>query len=834
MSAHRRLQVLIASALTLATVLWLGLPFPLRDLDPDVLIVGTVCLALLYGLAEAWPLTLEYRGETSAFTLNGVPLALGLVFLGPVPTLLARVLGTVVVLRLFRRQATIKLLVNLAGMTLEVWLAARVFALLAAEPVFMNSPQGWVAVGAAVVAADTVTGLVVLLAIRLSVGPLEGGLRGFVSGHAINFAIVIPLAVLSALVMSVDLRTVVLLAPFAVLLGRTNRQRHVLGERFASVERLYGFISDLSTSSNIEVVVHRILLQACAVSGATRAQLLILGSQVATIWWLEDAVLTGEDIAIDAAASFLHLADGGILLQPGGYIEPDHQLVLPAAYEQVLAGRFANAQLRGALIISDRAGNLALFDEGDVPLVVALAGHAGTALGSAHLLGRVQGEAIRRERLALIDEPTGLRNRNGLLDQRPRLPHGAVFLVGIRDLTSFSTGFGHEVAEAIAIEVGLRLEDAATPHGAIVARITRDQFAVTVDGAIDAVLGDGIARELVTAASGQIERGGLVLNVDVQVGVSLAPAHGTEMRELLRAADRALTEAQADRRVIGWFEFERDRETTRRLELASELREAIDKDQLTLAYQPKVDLQTGHVIGVEALARWPHATRGFVDPAEFIDIAERTGLIRPLTLWATRTAVEQASRWHAGGLPISLAINLSNATLDDVDVPWQIAAIIEEYEMPLGSVILEITESEKLLDSAGNGGSLSVLNAKGIPLSMDDFGTDYSSLAQMKALQVEELKIDRGFVTNLATDATDRAMCAAIITMGHELGMRVVAEGIEDADALRLLTAMGCDVGQGYYFARPVPAALLPTTVREIEAMTVEGNLRRLDRGRRL
>ncbi|MEE8599916.1 putative bifunctional diguanylate cyclase/phosphodiesterase [Euzebya tangerina] len=824
-----RLVGLAGLALGLSAALALATTGPALDLSVEQAAAGVVGMGALLYAAEAFKLTIQYRDQNVASTLSMVPIMIGLVFLGPVVTTVGRIISTLAYFGVRRRQPVIKVIVNGSAAVLEVWVTAAVLSLFGSFGDRLLEPGGWLAIGGAGIVGGLSSALVVVAAIRLSVGPLQdGALSQVFTGVSINAVIEVPLSVLAVAMIELNFATVVLLGPFVYLLATTNRQRHLLQDNLRDVKGLYGFISALSTAKSVEEVVRNSLIQGKQISGATDAWLVTLQDTTAIKWRLEDDQVVREPLDALSGAAFLHAAQHGALFEHDDVIDVSVRGVLGAPFSQVLVGPFNGSQIRGAIALVDRVSDQPLFHTDDIELAVALAGHAGTTLGSTHLFDVVQRESARRERLALHDASTGLRNRNGLLEDLPTLREGAVFAVGINDLRAFGTSFGHEVSEAVAIAVAKRLDD-LREDGVRVARISSAQFAVTVSGACDPAEADAWARRIVRTASGPVETGDVEINAGVRVGVALAPQHGTNMRDLLRASDRALTEAYREELATGWFEFERDRETTRRLELASELRVAIENEHLRLAYQPKVELATGRVVGVEALARWPHAQRGFISPLEFIDIAERTGLIRPLTLWATRTAVEQCAKWREDGMDISVAINLSNAALQGSDLPWEIVNIVEEYDLPPGAVIMEITESQILDELDGQSGALSVFNAAGIQLSVDDFGTGYSSLAHMKRLEVQELKIDRAFVTNMGVDAVDRSLTSAMISMARELGLRVVAEGVEDEAALALLQDMACDVGQGYLFERPQPASELPRAVAELEA-TLNGNVTRLQR----
>lgn len=799
------------------------------DLPTGSLLLGSVIIAALAYATHMFPLAIEYRGETPMVTLRGVPLALGLIYLGPLPTLTALLVGVAAYFAGRQRQPGIKVLINLSATALEVAASASVLVAIAGSQPNIGAPQGWLGLTAGIAAGDMVAGLIVIAAVRTTEGRMNGEtFRAFMASNMITTAVEIPVAVLSALVLSIDLRAGLLLIPFAGLLAQTNRQRHVMSERYKTSNALYQFIASLAKIGTTPEVLRRVLEHSHAVGGADQAYLLVTRGATATLWQDLGEHLVGRDVPQATAQKLLDRAQQGLLVDLGDEAEAAVRRVLTLQRGQALIGTFANVELRGALILTDVSAYQDRFEPDDVQLVKALAGHAGTALESSHLFNKVQSESIRRERMALVDANTELPNRNGLLDERPRLSRGAVFVVGIRDMSAFGTSFGHEVSESVAVKVGARLQSEAKDSGVTVARIGAAHFAVRVDRPCDPAQAEAWARRLVETASGPVQRGGLVIDVAVRVGIALAPHHGTDMRELLRAADLALIAAQESHRAVGWFEFERDRETTRRLELASELRAAIDGNYLRLAYQPKVDLATGRVIGVEALARWPHAERGFISPRDFIDIAERTGLIKPLTVWATQTAVSQAATWRAQGLDLSIAINLSNAAITDRELPWEIVRIVESLEVPANSVVMEITESQLLDENDTSGGALSIFHAAGLQLSVDDFGTGYSSLANLKTLQVNELKIDRAFIKNIHFDRVDQALCAAMITMARELGLTVVAEGIENPAALDILRELGCDVGQGYYFEHPLPASEIPRAIAELEAMNVHGTVTRL------
>jgi diguanylate cyclase len=264
------------------------------------------------------------------------------------------------------------------------------------------------------------------------------------------------------------------------------------------------------------------------------------------------------------------------------------------------------------------------------------------------------------------------------------------------------------------------------------------------------------------------------------------------------------TVAKERRTGLETYARERDRHTRERLELIAELRAAVDRRELVLHYQPRIDLASGEVTGAEALLRWPRHSRGMVAPNEFIPLAEQTGVIRPLTDFVLDEAVRQAAAWHAQGLTLDIAINVSSTCLLDGGWTDAVNATLARHGLPASRLILEITEDVIMADPERSLTTVQALAHAGVRVSVDDFGTGYSSLAYLKRLPVAELKVDRAFVRDLATDPADAAIVEAITALGQRLGIAVVAEGVEDLDALQRLTALGAHAAQGFHFSPAV------------------------------
>jgi EAL domain-containing protein (putative c-di-GMP-specific phosphodiesterase class I) len=296
----------------------------------------------------------------------------------------------------------------------------------------------------------------------------------------------------------------------------------------------------------------------------------------------------------------------------------------------------------------------------------------------------------------------------------------------------------------------------------------------------------------------------LTLYVESSVGIAGFPMNGQDAEFLIQRAGIAMHLAlQAESKYFVYTE-EQDVYNPQRLILMGELRNAIDRDELFLHYQPKIDLNTKHVTGVEALIRWNHPNRGIVPPDEFIRVAEQTGLIKPLTFWCLHSSLRQWRVWEQEGINLVLSVNLSARSLMDPLLPDQVSEIIRSYHIPSEYLELEITESAIMADPARALENLSHLKRSGIRLSIDDFGTGYSSLGYLKKLPVDSLKIDKSFVFNMATEKDDVVIVKSTIDLAHNLGLTVVAEGVENQETLDQLIGMGCDTAQGYFMSRPL------------------------------
>jgi EAL domain-containing protein (putative c-di-GMP-specific phosphodiesterase class I) len=295
-------------------------------------------------------------------------------------------------------------------------------------------------------------------------------------------------------------------------------------------------------------------------------------------------------------------------------------------------------------------------------------------------------------------------------------------------------------------------------------------------------------------------------DVGASIGIALCPEHGEDAETLLRRADVAMYVAKRAGSGYSIYEPELDQHSRTRLSLIGELRNAIDNGDLVLYFQPKAYVATACVDHLEALVRWRHPDRGLIPPDDFVPLAEQTGLIKPLTMWVLEAAFHQCREWHSAGRDFSVAVNLSMRNLLDPHLADYISGLIQRFEVPAQALELELTESIVMADPERTLGILQRLHDMGIRLTIDDFGTGYSSLAYLKRLPVDEIKIDRSFVTEMASDDNDAAIVRSIINLAHDLGLEVTGEGVEDSTTWKLLVALGCDAIQGAYLGLAMPA----------------------------
>ena len=429
--------------------------------------------------------------------------------------------------------------------------------------------------------------------------------------------------------------------------------------------------------------------------------------------------------------------------------------------------------------------------------------------------------ALSREHEALHDPLTGLPNRVKLLLECASAVTGlagterrvALLMIDLDHFKEVNDTLGHNSGDALIREVGHRLR-ASVPADWLVARLGGDEFAVLVP-VVSSV--PALAREadrLLRELGEPYVLDSVRLSVGASIGIAVAPDDAADAAALVQRADVALYKAKESRGGVSLYDSRSDEHSVSKLSMLTELREGIDRGELELHYQPQCESETGLVSGFEALVRWRHPVRGLLYPDAFLLAAETTSIIDPLTLEVLRQGLVQLATWSRAGLDVVLSVNISARQLSDLDLVAAVQRLLQEHRVPSHRLVLEVTESAVMADASRTIGVLQALSRLGVGLSIDDFGTGYSSLAYLTRLGADELKIDRSFVVNMVDNPDDATVVKSIVELGHNLGMRVVAEGVETVATATRLAELGCDIIQGYLHHRPMPAAQVEPWLR--------------------
>ena len=420
-------------------------------------------------------------------------------------------------------------------------------------------------------------------------------------------------------------------------------------------------------------------------------------------------------------------------------------------------------------------------------------------------------QAAEVQHQALHDALTGLPNRALFRDRGEvalamaarKQVCSAVMLLDLNRFKEVNDTLGHNSGDILLQQVAARLKETLRESDTV-ARLGGDEFTVLLPELPDNKSAMRVAGKITEALQHPFIVSGVTLDLEVSIGVAVFPASGSDMDSLVRRADVAMFVSKRDHLECTLYIPELDINTPRALSLLGELRRALDQGDLVVYYQPKADLATAKVVGVEALVRWQHPTLGLIPPGDFVPLAEGTGLIHPLTEFVLGEALHQCRLWMDSGIHLPVAVNMSARNLLDTDFPALVESLLDQWRVPAMMLQLEITENAMVGDPERARIALQRLRELGVWLSIDDFGTGYSSLAYLRDLPVQELKIDRSFVMDMHDHAANRVIVNSIVSLAQNLGLRVVAEGVEDKEAWTELSRLGCDIAQGYHLARPM------------------------------
>jgi len=804
---------------------------------------------------------------SSSISLIGIPLIVAVPFLPPAPAVLAVFCGHLAS-QLQNRRPAAKALVNVLMCSATMCLAIVVYdhGLGGRSPSSLWG--WWVAAGALAASqfADLagILAATVLIAWRWRQPPIAAMVRHtFLDVALCSVGGILAIALVEAGTADLLLLCgLVAVADVGWQRALSARQRH------GALEELYGFTRRLaSTDDGERALIAEVLLGARSMLSASSATMVVPLDAPLEHLTLRCRLEGDEPLEVQEGAPRDELADlvasGGPLVlsskrpgppgppgPPGTAANPRPETG-PAGGDQddrerhvqferssarmggAIAAPLAPGEpLSGYLLVAGRAFSHEGFGPDDLRLLQALAANAAVALRKTGLLDKLRHEASLRHYEAHHDALTGLPNRTMLYERLGTLlghPSSGTVEVGLAlvDLDRFkhvNDTLGHHAGDLVLVEVARRLGPLAG-DGTLVARLGGDEFAIlayqdsSAEGAAvpgaggtepSAPPGDARGACLAKAADALLAIAqpmsvlGLELVVVASAGVVGPVKEGTSQSTVLSRAEIAMYEAKSSGGGLRVYNPVSDRSTVRRLTMATELRKAIEGGKVHLHYQPVVDVVTGAVTGAEALARWEHEQFGHISPDEFIPVAERSGLIEPLTRWAIPEALGQLCLWRRSSPGLTMAVNLSAASLLRPNLAADIEAALQAAGLPASALRLELTESTLMAEPGEK--ALHELKDLGVALSVDDFGTGYSSLTRLKQLPFDEVKIDRSFVTHMGTSNDDEAVVRSVIRLAQGLEKLVTAEGVEDQEVLAMLAALGCNSAQGFYMGRPAPA----------------------------
>ncbi len=525
--------------------------------------------------------------------------------------------------------------------------------------------------------------------------------------------------------------------------------------------------------------------------------------------YLRNIRITWADDALGGGPTGMAIKTGQVQLNHNVLLNPAmapwrDECVSRGFHSSIALPLRSGGRVFGALMIY--AGEPNAFDAEEVALLTRLA--VDLSFGIDAIRTRLERERAEASvhRLAYFDVLTGLPNRVSLREKIDAMISSArpfaLVLCNVQHFTEIQDGLGVRQADMILQKIASRVEHAAGDR--FVARLEGDRFAVVLPESGEIAVRE-FSRRLQEVLEDPIEQAEVQIDVRTHIGAALFPEHGVDPDALLLRSDIASRQAKSLTMPYVLYSGATDQESPRRIAMIAELRRAIAAGQMVLYFQPKIDLETNLLCGVEALVRWKHPERGLVPPAEFIPIAEHTGLIRPLTEWVLGAAVHQISRWSEAGVEVPVAVNVSPQNLRDPDLYDKIAELCSRAKIPGRLLELEITETTLMEDPARSHDVLTRLRDLGIRTFVDDFGTGYSSLSYIATLPIHALKIDRSFIVRMTQQPEHRAIVAAAVSLAHSLGLRVVAEGVDADSQVALLRDLRCDEVQGFLFSKPLP-----------------------------
>ncbi|SDE33078.1 diguanylate cyclase (GGDEF) domain-containing protein [Blastococcus fimeti] len=791
------LGVLLAVPVLLAVLL----TQPLTVSVPALVVVFLALVA-----AESIHLHFEFRRQAFSFSASELAIVVALVEVGGAWAAIARAVAVAIVL-LVQRFPRPQGVATLAVAVLEVCAAVAVLSVLPVGA--LTSPATWISYLVAVLVADGLGALLFAVAITTTQG-YPG--RSLWTSLLVPVFLVGPVAVIvglaALLLIGVTGWAWLLLAPLLVALALLYRHFGAVTRRGHSVQRVYDFARRVEQVTPDETGTRQIVAAVQELLNAERVAMwlppyldepprLIVTAEDDAVWY--DGPGDPDDVFRRAVA----VAGGPVLISLANADEEQAAGLARRGVTELLAAPLATAAGEpGYLEVCDRRSAVVSFADSDRVALDSMLTHVNAAIRHQQLLTQIRYDADH-------DRLTGLPNRqrlaaeiDALLAADPAGGRAGLILAALGNYTEVTDTLGHAASdELLLVTAGLLREHA--PPQALLARMEGERFAVLLPG-LSLAATERAARRLREAAATRVRVAGLDLEVTLTIGVASAPVHGTDSGTLMQRADVALL-AASDSGGVASYHPVLDQQSLRRLQLGTEIEQAMADGQISVVFQPIIDAQSSDIVSVETLVRWAHPRYGSISPDDFIPLAEQIGRIGAVTDHVLDLALARCRRWLDQDIALSVAVNLSVHCLTEPDLVARVRGALQRHGVPGELLTLELTEGSVVSDSVRDSTVLADLHDLGLRLSMDDFGTGYSSLSQLRQLPIDEVKIDKSFVLGMSTSQGESFIARSIIELAHNLGLRVVAEGVEDEMTRDLLTEMGCDKLQGFLVSRPLP-----------------------------
>jgi diguanylate cyclase (GGDEF)-like protein len=766
--------------------------------------VALVLIAGLFLVCDSLSMHVEFRRQTYSWSLSELALTISLVELGGAWTALVWIVGLAVVM-VVQHYPPPKFVFNLATMLLHASVAVAVLQALPAAP--LTHPLRWFELILAVLVSDLAGALMVSVAIISTAGyPGRQMWRDQLVPIAVVSPVVVSVAVIGLLLSSLTTWSWLLTLPVLTVVGLLFRRFGTVAREGKSLERVYDFARRVEQVSPDDAGTLQIVEAVRELLNAERVALwlppyldeeprLVVSAESGVAWY--DGPGDPDDLFRRRALS---ATDGPLMVSASRAGDAEARALARRGVSDLLGAPVTTAAGEpGYLEVCDRRSDVVSFADSDRAALDSMLTHVNAAIRQQQLLAQIRYDGDH-------DRLTGLPNRQRLAAELHQVlstdqggARAGLILAALGNYTEVTDTLGHAASdELLLVTAGLLREHA--PPQALLARMEGEQFAVLLPG-LSLAATERAARRLREAAATRVRVAGLDLEVTLTIGVAAAPVHGTDSGMLMQRADVALLAAAGSGGVASYHPV-LDQQSLRRLQLGTELEQAMADGQISAVFQPIIDARSSDIVAVETLVRWAHPRYGSIPPEDFIHLAEQIGRIGPLTDHVLDLALARCRRWLDDGIALSVAVNLSVHCLTEPDLVPRVRRALQRHGVPGELLTLELTEGSVVDDSVRESNVLAHLHELGLKLSMDDFGTGYSSLSQLRQLPIDEVKIDKSFVLGMSTSQGESSIARSIIELAHNLGLRVVAEGVEDQLTRNLLTEMGCDKLQGFLVSR--------------------------------